>query len=105
VKTVKQTTHSHLSAAWHEALDPSIPLALNAMKSSQNYYYHLLDNDEESATTLNFNGHGQLASVGQHEQVNNRETVKKYVLGKLVDQTVTPEAYSRDKQLAILKTL
>lgn len=105
VKTVKQTTHSHLSAAWHEALDPSLPLALNAMKSSQNYYYHLLDNDEESATTLNFNGHGQLASVGQHEQVNNRETVKKYVLGKLVDQTVTPEAYSRDKQLAILKTL
>ena len=104
-KTVKQTTHSHLSAAWHEALDPSIPLALNEMKSSQNYYYHLLDNDEENSTTLNYNDRGQLANVSQNEQVNNRETVKKYVLGKLVDQTVTPEAYSRDKQLAILKTL
>lgn len=104
-KTVKQTMHSHLSAAWHEALDPSIPLALNEMKSSQNYYYHLLDNDEENSTTLNYNDRGQLANVSQSEQVNNRETVKKYVLGKLVDQTVTPEAYSRDKQLAILKTL
>jgi len=104
-KSVKQTTHSLLSAAWHEALDPSIPLALNEMKSSQNYSYHLLDNDEENSTTLNYSDRGQLANVSQNEQVNNRETVKKYVLGERVDQTVTPEAYSRSKQLALLKTL
>ncbi|MGY5958438.1 Flagellar hook-associated protein 2 C-terminal domain-containing protein [Kosakonia sp. BK9b] len=102
-KTVKQTARSHLSAAWHEALDPSIPLALNAMKSSQNYYYHLLENDEESSTTLNYTGRGQLASVGQHEQVNNRHTTKKYVMGEMVDQTVDPEQYTRNNVVSLLR--
>lgn len=101
-KTIKQTTRSHLSAAWHEALDPSIPLALNKMKSSQNYFYHLVENDEENTTTLNYNGRGQLASVGHNEQVNNRATVQKYVLDKLVDQTVTPEKYSNSNVRSLL---
>ena len=101
-KTVKQTARSHLSAAWHEAIDPSIPLALNKMKSSQNYFYHLVENDEENTTTLNYNGRGQLASVGHNEQVNNRSTVQKYVLGKLVDQTVTPEKYANSNVRSLL---
>ncbi|WLI75446.1 hypothetical protein Q5705_12635 [Kosakonia sp. H02] len=104
-KTVIQTARSHLSAAWHQALDPSIPLALNAMKSSQNYTYHLLENDETSTTTLNYNGRGQLADVGYNEQVNNRETVKKYVLGKLVDQTMRPEQYANNRKMVILRSL
>lgn len=103
-KSVKQTSRSHISAAWHEALDPSIPLALNKMKSSQNYTYHLLENDEESTTTLNYNSRGMLASVGHNEQVNNRETVKKYVRGELVDQTVTPVQYARSNVLSLLKS-
>lgn len=104
-KSVKQTTRSHISAAWHEALDPSIPLALNKMKSSQNYTYHLLENDEESTTTLNYNSRGMLGSVGHNEQVNNRETVKKYVRGELVDQTVTPVQYARSNVLSLLKSV
>ncbi|WP_342322193.1 hypothetical protein AAEY27_18120 [Kosakonia sp. BYX6] len=104
-KVVVQTARSHLSAAWHAALDPSIPLALNTMKSSQNYTYHLLENDEASTTTLDYNGRGQLANVGYHEQVNNRETVKKYVLGKLIENTLTPEQYSRNKRLSLLSSL
>ncbi len=102
-KSVKQTSRSHLSAAWHESLDPSIPLSLNKMKSSQNYTYHQLENDEESSTTLNYNSHGMLASVGHNEQVNNRETVKKYVRGEMVDQTTTPLQYARSNVLSLLK--
>ncbi|TDT52177.1 hypothetical protein DFO53_3332 [Enterobacter sp. AG5470] len=104
-KTLKQTARSHTSAAWHQALDPSFPLSLNGMKSSQNYYYHLLENDDESSTTLNYTARGQLASVGHHEQVNNRETVKKYVMGELVDQTVNPEQYTRNNVVSLLRTL
>jgi len=92
-KSIKQTNRSHLSASWYTALDPSTPLALSATKSSQNYYYHMLEQDEESTTTLNYNMQGNLASVGQHEKVDNRETVKKYVRGELVDETITPLQY------------
>lgn len=95
-KSIKQTNRSHLSASWYTALDPATPLSLNTTKSSQNYYYHLLEQDEESTTSLNYNAQGNLASVGQHEKVDNRETVKKYVLGELVDQTITPLQYERD---------
>ncbi|MBS1204340.1 MAG: hypothetical protein H6R25_1239 [Proteobacteria bacterium] len=79
-------------------------VALNKMKSSQNYTYHLLENDEESSTTLNYNSRGMLGSIGHNEQVNNRGTVKKYVRGELVDQTVTPVQYARNNVLSLLKS-
>lgn len=101
-KSIKQTSRSHLSASWYTPLDPATPLALNNTKSSQNYYYHTLDNDEESTTSLNYNAHGNLASIGQHEKVDNRETVKKYVLGELVEQTITPLQYEHDNTLQLL---
>ncbi|WP_039057424.1 hypothetical protein [Enterobacter sp. Bisph1] len=103
-KTVKQTTRSHLSAAWHDAIDPSIPLALNKMKSSQNYLYHLVENDDENTTTLNVNGRGMLTSVGHDEKVDHRSTVKKYVLDKMVDETVTPEKYANSSLRSFMAT-
>lgn len=104
-KSVKQTTRSNLSAAWHQAIDPSIPLALGTQKSSQSYYYHVVENSEENSTTLNYNGRGQLANVAHHQQVDNRETVKKYLMGKLVDESLNPEKYSRSWGLDILGKL
>ncbi|MGP3590472.1 hypothetical protein [Vagococcus sp. WN89Y] len=101
-KSIRQTNRSHLSASWYTALDPATPLSLSTTKSSQNYYYHMLENDEESTTTLNYNSQGALASVGQHEKVDNRETVKKYVLGELVDETITPLQYEHNKILRLL---
>lgn len=101
-KSIKQTNRSHLSASWYTALDPATPLSLNNTKSSQNYYYHMLEQNEESTTSLNYTSQGNLASVGQHEKVDNRETVKKYVLGELVDETVTPLQYERDNIMRLL---
>lgn len=104
-RSVKQTAHNHLSASWYQQLDPSIPLSLNKDKTSQNYIYHTLENDEVNTTTLNYNGKGLLASINNQTQVNNLETMKKYVVGELVDQINTPEKYQRENMTKLLKEL
>lgn len=100
---VKQTTHAHLSASWYKALDANTPLSLNMKKSSQNYYYHQLEQDSLKTTSLNFNGQGQLASVGTTSQISNRETVTKYVLGQVIDSFVTPEDENKENLIKLLK--
>lgn len=104
-RSVKQTAHNHLSASWYQPLDPSLPLSLNKDKTSQNYIYHTLENDEVNTTTLNYNAKGLLASIKNQTQVNNLETMKKYVMGDLVDQINTPEKYERDNLTKLLKDL
>lgn len=104
-RSVKQTTHSHLSASWYQQLDPSIPLSLNRDKTSQNYIYHTLENDEVNNTTLNYNAKGQLASINNQTQVNNLETMKKYVTGNLVDEINTPEKYNRETLKKLLNDM
>ncbi len=101
--SVKQTLHTHLTASWYQALDPATPLSLNSSKNSQNYLYHTVDNEETNATTFNYNAKGLLTSIGNHTQVNNVETVRKYVLGELVDKTITPEKYERNNLLSMSK--
>lgn len=101
-RSLTQTTHSHLSAAWHQTLDPAFPLALDTTKASQNYTYTTVENDERNSTSLNFNDKGLLESIGTHSQVDNLKTVKKYVRGEMVDETSTPEKYEREKVLKIL---
>lgn len=100
--SVKQTVHTHLTASWHQALDAATPLALNSSKNSQNYQYHTVDNEETNTTTFNYNAKGYLDSIGNHTQVNNVETVRKYVRGELVDKTITPERYERNNLLNML---
>lgn len=100
--TVKQTTHAHLSASWYKALDASTPLSLNMKKSSQNYYYHQLEQDSLKTTSLNFNTQGQLASVGNTSQISNRETVTKYVLGEVIESFVTPEDENDESLIKLL---
>lgn len=104
-RSVKQTAHNHLSASWYQQLDPSIPLSLNKDKTSQNYIYHTLENDEVNTTTLNYNSKGQLASVRNQIQVNNLETMKKYVMGDLMDEINTPEKYNRETVKKLLSDL
>lgn len=99
--TVKQTTHAHLSASWYKPLDASTPLSLNMKKSSQNYYYHPLEQDSLKTTSLNVNNQGQLASVGTTSQISNRETVTKYVLGEMIDSVVTPEEENKENLLKL----
>lgn len=104
-RSVKQTAHNQLSASWYQQLDPSIPLSLNRDKTSQNYIYHTLENDEVNTTTLNYNAKGQLASIKNQTQVNNLETMKKYVMGDLVDETNTPEKYNRETLKKLLNDM
>lgn len=101
--TLKQTTHAHLSASWYKPVDASIPLSLNMMKSSQNYYYHQLEQDSVNTTSLNFNTQGQLASVGTTSQISNRETVTKYVLGEVIESLTTPEEENKEHLLKLLE--
>ncbi|MGK9174875.1 hypothetical protein KXR87_16885 [Yokenella regensburgei] len=104
-RSVKQTAHNHLSASWYQPLDPSLPLSLKKDKTSQNYLYHTLENDEVNTTTLNYNAKGLLAGIRNQTQVNNLETMKKYVMGDLVDEIHTPEKYNRETLQKLLADL
>lgn len=101
--SIKQTNHAHLSASWYKPVDASIPLSLNMMKSSQNYYYHQLEQDSVNTTSLNFNTQGQLASVGSTSQISNRETVTKYVLGEVIESLTTPEEENKENLIKLLE--
>ncbi|HKS35255.1 MAG TPA: hypothetical protein VJS14_16145 [Enterobacteriaceae bacterium] len=101
--SIKQTNHAHLSASWYKPVDASIPLSLNMMKSSQNYYYHQLEQDSVNTTSLNFNTQGQLASVGSTSQISNRETVTKYVLGEVIESLTTPEDDNKENLIKLLE--
>ncbi len=104
-RSVTQTARNHLRASWYQPLDQSLPLSLNSDKTSQNYIYHTLNNDEVNTTTMNYTSKGQLANVRNQTEVNNLETMKKYVMGELENEINTPEKYSRENIQTLLEAL
>jgi len=99
--TLRQQTSANLRATYHESLTPGTPLMLGYDKLSQNYTYHQIDDQTTNSTTLDFK-QGLLASVTSSQTTHNMESVKKYVSGRLIDDTQTPYDNQQTQQKKLL---
>lgn len=86
-----QDTLFKLKASFHTALDSDGAAKLTALKSSQNYRYHLIDDEERSQTLVSQNKKGELAAQTT-QQLTQHETVKSYQQAKLIDSVEIPHS-------------
>lgn len=99
--TLRQQTTANLRATYHESLTPGTPLKLTDDKFSQNYTYHQIDDQTTTSTALDFK-QGLLASVTSSQTTHNLESVKKYVSGRLTEETQTPYDNQQTQQKKLL---
>ncbi|MCA1326117.1 hypothetical protein [Herbaspirillum sp. alder98] len=88
-RAIDQRQESHLSAAYHEALQPDLPLKLGTDRESQNYTYHQIEDKASSALHLGYQG-GLLTRATLQQSASQNTTVSKYVLGQRVRYDNTP---------------
>lgn len=86
-----QDTLFKLKASFHTALDSDGDAKLTALKSSQNYRYHLINDEERSQTSVSQNKKGELAAQTT-QQITQHETVKSYQQAKLIDSVEIPHS-------------
>jgi hypothetical protein len=100
---ISQKQDSSLTAAYHRALYADVPVALGDSRSAQNYYYEQIDDAASSTTDIAYRD-GRLASASVMQSASQSRREMKYEMGRLVDDTTTPdqESYSQDV-LALLK--
>lgn len=86
-----QDTLFKLKASFHTALDSDGDAKLTALKSSQNYRYHLINDEERSQTQVSQNNKGEL-SAQTSQQLSQHESVKSYQQAKLIDSVEIPKS-------------
>lgn len=92
-QTLTQDGVFTFNASFHTALSPGQPLALTEQKSSQNYQYHQIHDEERTSTTVTQDDKGNL-SAQFSQQLKQHESVKTYQLAKLIDSMDTPHSES-----------
>ncbi|KNC13400.1 hypothetical protein AC790_10325 [Pantoea sp. RIT-PI-b] len=88
---LSQQTLFKLKASFHTALDSASAVKLTEQKSSQNYKYHLIDDEERSQTSVTQNKKGDL-TANYSQQLTQNETVKTYQLAQLIDSVEIPHS-------------
>lgn len=98
---VTQDQQSSLSASFHKALNGAKSPALGRDVESQNYLYVQVQDTASSSANLAYkDGLLTHASVSQEASQNTR--TQKYVMGKLVDETVVPKESSVKRDYLVL---
>ncbi len=98
-RSVQQDQQSRLSAAWHEGLNPLVPLALGTDYKSQNYRYHEIDDRASSSTRLAWNKDNKLVEASASQQASQSERIRTYVDGVLSDDVSTPRSTAQSRNL------
>jgi hypothetical protein len=88
-RTIRQQQESQLSAAYHEALQPDLPLKLSTDRQSQNYTYHQIEDQASSTLNLGYQA-GLLTRATVQQSASQNTTVSKYILGQRVRYDNTP---------------
>ncbi|EJN08900.1 hypothetical protein [Herbaspirillum sp. YR522] len=88
-RMIEQRQQSALSASYHEALQPDLPLTLGTDRQSQNYTYHQIEDQASSTLRLGYQD-GLLTRASLQQSASQHTTVSKYVLGRRVRHDVMP---------------
>ena len=102
-RSVTQNQQSVLSASFHKGLDGGKPPVFDGRRESQNYLYvHVQDRASSTASFAYKDSQLTRASVTQSASQNTH--TQKYVMAKLVEDTVVPKEGSSERgYLALLE--
>lgn len=103
-QNLTQDTLFRLKASFHTALDSEGAVKLTALKASQNYRYHLINDEERSQTQVNQNNKGDL-TAHKVQQLSQHETVKHYQLAKLIDTVEIPHSEKQESSQRYARAL
>lgn len=98
-RSVQQDQQSRLSAAWHQGVNPQVPLILGTDFKSQNYSYHEVDDRASASTRLGYNKDNKLVEASASQQASQNERVRTYVDGVLSDDVSTPRSAAQSRNL------
>lgn len=102
-RSVTQNQQSTLSASFHKGLDGGKPPLLDGSRESQNYLYVQVQDKASSTASLAYKD-GQLSNASVTQTAVQNTHTQKYVMAKLVEDTVVPrEGSSRRDYLALLE--
>ncbi|AFO49038.1 hypothetical protein T1E_3201 [Pseudomonas putida DOT-T1E] len=76
--SVEQTQTSKLNASFHRSLNPMTELALSNDRKSQNYTYHLIEDQASSTTRLAYD-EGRLVEASATQQASQKERILSYM--------------------------
>jgi len=102
-RSVTQHQQSALSANFHTSLNGGKPPVFDGNRESQNYLYVQVQDKASSTASFAYKD-GQLASASVSQTAVQNTHTQKYVMAKLVEDTVVPkEGSSRRDYLALLE--
>ena len=96
--SVEQHQQSKLQASFHRAIGQQGALNLDNDRKSQNYTYHLIDDQASSSTRLAYD-EGILVEASATQQASQKERVLTYIQGDLKDDVTTPKAVTQSRNL------
>ena len=97
-RSLQQSQTSNLAASYHKSLYPGTALALSTDSATQNYTYHLIEDEARSTTRIGY-ADGALVEASSMQSASQSTTVLKYEMGKLVDTLNTPRQTSASRDL------
>ncbi|MDV9032570.1 hypothetical protein Q7C30_010725 [Pseudomonas sp. RAC1] len=99
--SVQQRQQSKLDASFHQGANPLMALSLGSDRESQNYSYHVIDDQASSTTRLGFDK-GKLVEASATQQASQKERILTYVNGDLKSDVTTPKAVTQSRNLQSL---
>lgn len=99
--SVEQTQMSKLNASFHRSLNPMIELALTTDRKSQNYTYHVIDDEAKSSTRLKYD-EGLLVDARASQHASQSERVLSYINGDLKSDVTTPRSVTQSRDVLSL---
>ncbi|WP_268800911.1 lactate dehydrogenase [Pseudomonas huanghezhanensis] len=100
-RTVEQTRQSHLTASYHQALYPGAALKLGTDAESQSYAYYQIEDSTSTSLRMEYDK-GKLIDASVSKSVSQSTRISKYELGKLIEDTLTPENHQQRENLSSL---
>jgi hypothetical protein len=97
-RTLQQSQTSSLAASYHKPLYPGTGLDLSTDAKTQNYTYHLIEDEARSTTRIGY-ADGALVQASSTQSASQSTTVLRYEMGKLVDTLHTPRQTSTSRDL------
>lgn len=96
--SVEQTQTSKLNASFHRSLNPMTELALSNDRNSQNYTYHLIEDQASSTTRLAYD-EGRLVEASATQQASQKERILSYMNGDLKSDLTTPKSVTQSRNV------
>jgi len=97
-RAISQQQYSHLTASYHQQIDPDIPMDLQMDPNTQNYYYTQIDDSASAQVDLGYSDGKLVHAVAQRSASQSTHT-QKFIGAKIVEDTIVPDSATQVENL------